>query len=146
MNACRRVCGPTSWRSRRGGHTADDPAGPVTVETPPSPVEEDGPVGPFADGQVDRPGGARRERDGDGLASLAHDGERPMPSLDAEGLDVGADRFGDPQPVERQQGDQRMLGGRAEPGGDEERSDLVAVQADRVGLVVDPWAADMHGR
>ena len=36
-----------------------------------------------------------------------------------------------------------MLGGRAEPGGDEQRSDLVAVQADGMGLVVDPWPADM---
>ena len=39
-----------------------------------------------------------------------------------------------------------MLGGRAEPGGDEERSDLVAVQADGVGLVVDPGSADMYRR
>lgn len=36
-----------------------------------------------------------------------------------------------------------VLGCGAEPGGDEERADLVAVQADGVGLVVDPWAADM---
>ncbi len=36
-----------------------------------------------------------------------------------------------------------MLGCGAEPGGDEERADLVAVQADGVGLVVDPWAADI---
>jgi hypothetical protein len=78
------------------GDTADDPAGPVTVEALAVPGEENGPAGPFADGQVDGAGGARHERDGDRLASLAHDGERPMSSVDAEGLDVGADRFGDP--------------------------------------------------
>ncbi len=44
-----------------------------------------------------------------------------MPSLDAERLDVGPDRFGYPQPVERQQRDQGVLGGGAEPGGDEQR-------------------------
>ena len=38
-----------------------------------------------------------------------------MSSFDAEGFDVGADRFGDPQPVEGQQGDQGMLGGGPSP-------------------------------
>ena len=36
-----------------------------------------------------------------------------------------------------------MLGCRPEPGGDEERPYLVAVQADGMGLVVDPGSADM---
>ena len=63
-----------------------------------------------------------------------------------EGLDVGPDRFGDPQPVERQHRDQRMLGCGAEPSGDEEGADLVAVQADGVGFVVDPGAPDMDCR
>jgi hypothetical protein len=36
------------------------------------------------------------------LPSLAHDGEGPMTSLEAQRLDVGPDRFGDPQAVERQ--------------------------------------------
>ena len=39
-----------------------------------------------------------------------------------------------------------MLGCGAEPCGDEERSDLVAVQADGMGLVVNPRAADMDSR
>jgi hypothetical protein len=49
---------------------ADDPPGAVPVQ--PSPVfgEEDGAVAAFAGGQVDRPGGARGERDGDDLAAL----------------------------------------------------------------------------
>ena len=106
-------------------------------------------IGPLARSPTARstaPGGPRRERDGDGLAALAHDGQGPMSSLDAEGLDVGPDRFGDPQPVERQQGDQRVLAGRAEPSGDEHRSDLVAIRADGMGFVVKPWAADMDCR
>jgi hypothetical protein len=45
--------------------------------------QEDRSFAALADGQVDRPGGARRERDGDDLAVLAGDGERPVPALDA---------------------------------------------------------------
>jgi hypothetical protein len=44
-----------------------------------------------------------------------------VPALDAQGPDVGTDGFGHPQPVEGQQRDERVLGGRAEPGGDQER-------------------------
>jgi hypothetical protein len=67
-----------------------------------------------------------------------------MAQLDAEGLDLRADRLRHPQSVQRQQRDQGVLSGRAEPGGDEERADLVAGQADGVGLVVDPGPAG-HG-
>jgi hypothetical protein len=42
-----------------------------------------------------------------------------VPALQAQVLDVGAGGFGDPQPVQREQGDQRMLKRRAEPGGAE---------------------------
>ncbi len=52
-----------------------------------------------------------------------------MSSFDAEGLDICPDHFGHPQSVERQQRDQRVLAGRAEPGGSEKRADLVAVQS-----------------
>ena len=38
-----------------------------------------------------------------------------------------------------------MLGGRAEPGRDEKRADLVAVQGGGVGLVVQPRPADVRG-
>jgi len=53
--------------------------------------------------------------------------------------------FRRPQPVQGQQGDQGVLSCGAEPG-DEGRADLVAVQADGVGFVVDPRAADMDRR
>ena len=38
-----------------------------------------------------------------------------------------------------------MLGGRAEPGSDQQRAELVAVQRDGVGLVVHPRTADVRG-
>jgi hypothetical protein len=71
----------------------------VPVETPAVAGGKDRPCGSFADGQVDGASGARRKRDGDGLAALAEDGEGPMAALDADGLDVGADRFGYRNPL-----------------------------------------------
>ena len=67
------------------------------------------------------------------------------PALQAQVLDVGAGGLGDPQAVQGEQGDQRMLGRRAEPGGHQQRAELVAVQRDRMGLVVHPRTADVRG-
>ena len=47
------------------------------------------------------------------LPPLAGNYQGPVPALDAYGLDVGAGGFGDAQPVEREQGDQCILGGRS---------------------------------
>jgi len=38
-----------------------------------------------------------------------------------------------------------MIAGRAEPGGDEDRTELAAVQRDGMGLVVDTGTADVRG-
>jgi hypothetical protein len=67
-------------------------------------------------------------------------------ALGAQVLDVRADSFGDPEPVEGQQGDQGVLGGGAEPGRDEKSADLVAVQAYGVRLVVQPRPPDVRRR
>ena len=123
MNACRSVCGLTCLAIPGvARHPADDPGGAVPVQ--PSPVRggEQRPFGSLADSQVDRPGGARRQRDGDHLAALAGDGQRPVPALQAQVLDVRAGSLGDPQPVQGQQGNQRVLARWAEPGGHEQRS------------------------
>jgi len=39
-----------------------------------------------------------------------------------------------------------MLTRRAEPGRDQQRAELVTVQADRVRLIIQPRPADMRGR
>jgi hypothetical protein len=52
--------------------------------------KEDGAVAAFSGGQVDRPGGAGRQRDGDDLAALAGDRQGPVPALEAQVLDVSA--------------------------------------------------------
>jgi transposase len=52
------------------GNPANDPPGTMPVQPPTVRGQEDGAVDPLADGQVDRPGGARCERDGDHLEDL----------------------------------------------------------------------------
>ena len=58
--------------------------------------QEDGPFRALADGQVDRPRGPRRERDGDDLPALAGDHQGAVPTLNPERLDVGVRSFGNP--------------------------------------------------
>jgi CubicO group peptidase (beta-lactamase class C family) len=62
--------------------------------------------------------------DGGHFAALTGDDQCPVPALDAQGFNVGAGGFGDAQPVERQQGDQRVLRGVAKASGDQQRADL----------------------
>jgi len=66
-----------------------------------------------------------------------------VPAFEAEVLDVGAGGLGNPQSVQGEQGDQGMLGRRAETGGDQQRTELVPVEGDGVRLVVHPRTADM---
>ncbi len=115
------------------GGSADDAGGAVPVQPSSVAGEEGRAVGALADGQVDRPGGAGRERDGDHLAALTRDRQGPVPAFQAQVLDVSAGRLGHPQPVEREEGDQGVPSGRAEPGGDEDRAELITVQ----GVVCD---------
>jgi hypothetical protein len=96
--------------------------------------------------RVNRPGGARCERDGDDLAALAGDDQRAVAAFGAQALDVSAGRLRNPQAVQREQGDKSVLGRRAEPGGDQQRAELVAVQPGGVRLVIDPGPADMGSR
>ena len=51
-----------------------------------------------------------------------------MTAVQAQVLDVGAGGFGDPQPVQGEQRDQRVLKRRPEPGRDQQRAELVAIQ------------------
>ena len=128
------------------GDAADDPSGAVPVQPPAVRGQEHRPFGALADGQVDRSGGPRCERDGDDLAALAGDGQGPVPAFQAQVLDVRAGRLRDPQPVQGQQRDQGVLAGSREPGGDQQGAELVAVQGHGMGLVVDRRPADVRGR
>ena len=61
-----------------------------------------------------------------------------MPALQTQVLDVGAGGLRDPQSVQREQGDQRMLGRRPEPGGHQQRAELITVQRDGMRFIVQP--------
>jgi hypothetical protein len=127
------------------GDAADDPPGAVPVQPPPVRRKEDRTFASLADSQIDRPRSARRQRDRDDLAALTGNDQGPVPAFQAQGLDIGAGGLRDAQPVEGEQGDQRMLAGRPEPGGDQQSAEFVAVQAGGVRLIVQPgrrtWAA-----
>ena len=60
-------------------HPAVHPPGAVPVQPPPVTGDEDRPVAAFPGGQVDRPGGAGCERDGDDLATRQDRPARPGP-------------------------------------------------------------------
>ena len=99
------------------GDPANDPSGAVPVQPLAISGQEHRAASVLADGQVDRPGHARRQRNGDDLAALTRDGQGPVAALQAQVLDVGAGCLGYPQAVQPEQGDKGMLGRRPEPGG-----------------------------
>ena len=124
MNACLSVWGLTCLAipARRVARRTIR-AVPWRPSPPPVRSDEQRPFGALSHGQVDGAGGARRERDGGHLAALAGDDQGAVAALQSQLLEVCAGGLGHPQPVQRQQGDQRVLGGRAEAGGDQERAE-----------------------
>ena len=145
MNACRRVCGPTRLlipARRATRRTIRDAA--CRSRRSPSEPQEDRALAAVSDREIDRAGGPGRKRNDDDLAALAENPQGAVAAFDAELFDVRTDRFGDPQPVECQQAQQRMVTGVAEPGRDQHGTDLVAVQAGRVRFVVEARPSNMH--
>ena len=59
-------------------------------------------------------------------------------------LDVRVERFADPQPVEGEERDQRVITRRTKAGLDEEAAELVAVQPEGAGLDIDLGASDVR--
>jgi hypothetical protein len=76
------------------GDAADDPSGAVPVQPLPGSGGEDRSFAALADGEVDRAGGARGERDDGFPAALAGDRQGPVSSLGPQGFDVGAGGLG----------------------------------------------------
>src|SRR5262245_31735185 len=60
------------------GDTPHDAGGPVTIKSLSVAGEQDWSFEAFTDDEVDRPRGAWRERDGDGLAALAQHDQRAV--------------------------------------------------------------------
>ncbi len=147
MNAWRRVWGPTrfviparramlrtiraaAWRSSRPSSL------PQKIRT----------FAAFTDGEIKGPGGPGCECDRDDLAALAEYPQSPVTAFETEPLDVRAGRFRYAQAVQSEERDECVVAGVAEPGRDEHGPDLVAIEARRVGLVVEAWSSDMHRR
>jgi hypothetical protein len=66
-------------------------------------------------------------------------------SFDGEVFDIGTEGFGDPQPGQCQQRDQGVVTAAGQPGGDQQGADLVAIQTNRPGLVVQLGTPHMRG-
>ncbi len=103
MNEWRRLCGPirllmpAAFATRRTMRAAAS----RVIRSPLAPTNR----GPSARSPMARSNarGAGSERDRDGLAALVVHDQGPMTALEAELFDVGAERLGDPQPVQSQQ-------------------------------------------
>jgi hypothetical protein len=91
-------------------------------------AEEDRPHRAFPDVQIERSTSSGCDRDGHVLAALAHDRQRPMSTLGRQVVDVRVQRFGDPQPVQREQRDQRTVTQIPEPSLHEQGAEFIAVQ------------------
>ena len=102
--------------------------GAVAVHASAFDAQEDRPRRTFPDVQIECPSGAGCDRNRDVLAALAHDRQRAMSTFDGQVIDVSVQRFGDPQPVQREQRHQRTVAQIAEAGLDEEGAEFVAVQ------------------
>jgi hypothetical protein len=144
MNACRRVGADVLGDLGAAGDSADDAGGTVPVQSPPARSGEQRPVGALADRQVNCAGSPGCERDGDDLAALADDELGAVAGFQAQVLDVGTRGLGRSQSVEREQGDERVLGGRAGPGGYQEGAEFVAVQGGGVRLIIEPGTANVR--
>jgi hypothetical protein len=117
MNACRSVCGLTClaiWARRVTRRTTR--AAPCRSSRRPSAAVNSGPAvrSPIARSI------ARAVRGASGmvttLPALRGDDQGAVTALQPQVLDVRAGGLRHSQPVERDQGDQRVLGGRPEPG------------------------------
>jgi hypothetical protein len=101
----------------------------MTVKSLTSAVHEDRALETLANREVESPGDPRRQRHRDDLATFAGNCEGPMTSLQAQRVNIRAEGFGDAQPVQRQQRHQRVVPCGRETRSDEQRAELVAIQA-----------------
>lgn len=104
----------------------------MTVDPLTRVVYEDRALEPFTDCEVEGPSDPRRQWHGDDLAAFAGHSQGAVTSLQSQRVDVGAERLGDAQPIQCQQRHQGVISWRGQPRGDEQRSELVAIQAGRV--------------
>ena len=145
MKACLSVCGRTGLvMPARWAHPAHDPRGAMPVQAVSVAAKEDRALVTLAHRQVDRPRRARGERDGDHLAALAGDGQRPVAAFGAQRLDVRAGGLPATRSVRAGRSAHARPPRRA--GGDQHRAELIAVQTGGMRLIVQPGTAHVRCR
>ena len=108
-----------------GRHPA---VGGAPVEALPSAPDDQGAAVALAHGQVDRAGRSGNQGDRGGFVALPHDLEGPVPTFEAQVLDVGLTGLGGAQPVQAQQRRQDGVGRVHALGGEQERPELGPVE------------------
>ena len=91
-------------------------------------AEQDRPVSPLPHSQVDGAGGAWHQRNQGRLVALTDDAQDTMAPLEGHVLDIGATSLAHPQPVQPQQHGQPSVGVVELFGGEQEPTQLAAVQ------------------
>ncbi len=122
------------------GKPLDGPIGGVAVHPTALGAEEERARRSLGDVEVDGPGRAGSQGDRYVLAALPHNLERSVSPLEVEVVDVGAQGLRDAQSVEGQQRRQGVVSRRTKARLDEERAELVAVQAAAFGIRSPPSA------
>jgi hypothetical protein len=112
------------------GDAFHGPVGCVAVHALPVGTEEDRPRGPFTDVEPHGPGSPWCEWHDGALAALSGDRQDVMTPFVAEAFDVGVQRFGDSEAVERQQREQGVFSLAADPGLNHEGRQLGPVEAE----------------
>lgn len=75
----------------------------ATVKALPIVADQDRPLTPLTNGQIDGARSARHERNHRRLVSLARNPERAVPSVEADVADIGLARLADPETVEAEE-------------------------------------------
>ena len=91
-------------------------------------AQQDRPDPPFTDGEVDRAGRTRDQRNSGGLVISAHDPRHPMAPLEGHVLDVGVADFAHPQAIQPGEHRQSGMGVVKALRGEQETAEPVSVQ------------------
>ena len=124
----------------------DHSVGAVPVHPAALDAKEDRANGALPDVEIEGSAGARGDGNRDVLAAFADNRQRAMASLGRQIADIGVERFGDPQAVQRQQRDEGTVSEITQTGLDQQRTEFVAIQAQGSRLVVDLGPANVERR
>jgi hypothetical protein len=129
MNPARSMWGWDGTKPRPIPNRTNPAVRRAAIKALPVPTTEDRALVAFTDSQVDRSGRTRHPRNEGGLVALPDDVKSPMATLEAEILDIGGARLGDPKAVQSEQDGQRGIVAIEPLSGEQKCAQLVAVHA-----------------